>query len=379
MQKKFVVVAVLLVAMLQSLQLHAAARASCHDPDGPGGRAGEWYASYSVGGSDRRHVNFHELGFRPYAGWNLFFAAAPDAPWQVSVRPLTRAGLEMQQGTTQQLLAGGIEARFRRIDLYPQLLTPNRHCTLFLRSYDYLAASDAKPRGLRVAIVGDSLTQAFAASQSARRELAREFARHDWQMEFSALGGLAWQRAPQEPEGSNLHDEIRGLLTTRPDIFVFALGTNDALINAKARLKNANATPKQERRHAVAQIAQTLQEVDAYAPAMCKILVTPSTHPYFLVMEYIDEAIFIGDVLRFFAGQPTQTDISAYVKGLKPITNARVADWATVSANAQMAALMPDGIHMNEEGSAHFRTLWMREIAACEARRGTVSRRDGAR
>lgn len=365
MAGKIVVIVLSLIAMLQSLPLQAATRVSCHDPDGPGGVAGEWYAIYSLAGN--RLVGFHELGFRPYEGWNILVAAAPNVPWHISVRPLTRAGLDTQRATTSNLIAGSIDTHVRQFDLFPQLQSPNYHCTLFLRSYDYLSAEDSKPTGMRIAVVGDSLTEAFTASHSARRELAQEFAQHNWRLEFSAFSGLAWQLLAGQQPGGSLLDEIRGLLATQPDVFVFALGTNDALAGAKARLGYVTMSSEQARHYAVAQIAQTLQEVDAYAPAMCKILVTPSTHPFLTVREYIDEAIFIGDVLRFFAGQPTQTDISSYVKGFKPVTNARIADWAAESGIPQMLALMPDGIHMNAEGAAHFRALWMREIAACES------------
>jgi len=365
MQKWVSVICVLLGWMALSLPLLAATtRVSCHDPDGIGGEAGEWYALYSVGA--KQQVEFHELGFRPYADGNISHAIAADAPWQISVRPLAPTGLETQQSTTRELLGKAKPERFRQMDLYPQLLTPNGHCTLFLRSYDYLAASDPVPSGPRVAIVGDSLMQAFTSAQETRHALALEFAQHNWHMEVSAIGGLAWQLISGTQPGANLRDEIRGLLTTHPDIFVFELGTNDALLIAKTRIAKTDMTTEEARRFTVAQIAQTLTEVDAYAPAMCKILMTPSTHPYFLYTQYIDEAVFVGDVLRFFAGQPTRTDISAYVKGLHPVNNARIADWATVSAGERMAAHMPDGIHLVDEAAVEFRALWMREIAGCE-------------
>jgi len=367
MQKWVSAIGVLLGWMALSLPLQAAiTRVSCHDPDGIGGEAGEWYALFSVGVGAEQHVEFHELGFRPYAGWNISYAMAADAPWEISVRPLGPTGLETQQATTHELLATSSPGHFRQMDLYPQLLTPNRHCTLFLRSYDYLAASDPMPNGPRVAIVGDSLTQTFTFDQPSRRVLALQFAQHNWRMEVSAIGGRAWQQAPNAQLGANQLDEIRGLLPTHPDVFLFELGTNDALLIAKTRIAKTDMTTEEARRFTVAQIAQTLTEVDAYAPAMCKILMTPSTHPYFLYTQYIDEAVFVGDVLRFFAGQPTRTDISAYVKGLHPVNNARIADWATVSAGERMAAHMPDGIHLADEAAVEFRALWMREIAGCE-------------
>jgi len=364
MQKKSMAVFALLVAMLFPLSLQASStRVSCHDPDGIGGQAGEWYARYkpAAGG---RVVEFEELGFRPYRGWNIFYGTTPDTPWQVSVRLRIPAPLQVQQVTTRELLAGTVPMRLRRLELYPQLLTPNGHCTIYLRTYDYLAASDPKPSGPRVAIVGDSLLQPFVFEQKSRRELAQEFAQHNWYLEISAIGGRAWQMPAGEPVGTSMQDEIRGLLTTRPDIFAFELGTNDALLIAKSRLVQTGITTEQTRRYTVAQIAQMLKDVDTYAPAMCKILMSPSTHPYLMSAQYIDEAIFVGDVLRFFAGMPTRTDVSDYVKGLKPIHNVRLLDWASESAG--MAAQMPDGIHMNSEAYAFFRSLWIREIAACE-------------
>jgi len=151
MQKWVSVICVLLGWVALSLPLQAATtRVSCHDPDGIDGKAGEWYALFSVDISvgAEQQVEFHELGFRPYAGWNISYAIAADAPWEISVRPLGPTGLETQQATTHELLTTTTPAHFRQMDLYPQLLTPNRHCTLFLRSYDYLAASDPTPTGL---------------------------------------------------------------------------------------------------------------------------------------------------------------------------------------------------------------------------------------
>lgn len=372
--------AVVMGVLIASSAHAAPIRVSCHDPDGIGGVPGEWFATYTVTDhADGALADFRELGFRPDGKWRIAYAPAVDASWQLSVRPLDHGGLDTQKVTTLELLGTGGAASYRRLDLYPQLQTPNGHCMLFLRSYDYLAAADPVPSGPRVAIVGDSLTHAFTAIQQQRHRLARQFAAYNWSVEVSALSGLAWQIKPDDPAGSNLLDEIRGLLATRPDIFVFALGTNDALLITKARIMQSAMTTEQARHYTVAQIAQTLAEADTSSPAMCKILVTPSTHPYLLITQYTDEAIFVGDVLRFFAGQPTRTDISPYVKGLRPFANTHIADWAQASASEEMRALLPDGIHMAEEAARRFRALWIRAIASCEKSAGAIRAREAAR
>jgi len=167
--------------------------------------------------------------------------------------------------------------------------------------------------------------QAFTFDQPSRRVLALQFAQQNLRMEVSAIGGRAWQQALNEQLGVNMLDEIRGLLTTHPDIFLFELGTNDALLIAKTRLVKSDITTEEARRFTVAQIAQTLAEVEAYA------------HRYQRVC-----------------------------KGLHPVNNARIADWATVSAGERVAAHMPDGIHLANAAAVEFRALWVREIAGCE-------------
>lgn len=351
---------------------HAASlRASCHDPRGVSDLPGEWVAEYDTrADADGLRVVLRDVYFRADDAMRRVSQPSllDDARWQLSAKRVDLPGYDSVTLSTRELLDDRQHAALRRFDLYPVLQTPNRHCTLFLRSYQYLPQHTPRADAKKVAIVGDSLTQKLTASIDERRKLAFAFALHNLQLEVYALGGMTWQRAPGTPEGDNLLDEIRGLLATDPDVFVFALGTNDALQITRTRIEKTAYTTEHMRRYTALQIGAILREVDAASPAMCKVLVTPSIHPFYIFGQYSEEAAFVGDVLRFFAGQPTQTDIAQYVRYLQPFRNLRVADWATLSAGKDKLPWFPDGIHMTDEGAQAFVQAWLQTIGTCPPR-----------
>jgi hypothetical protein len=347
------------VAALALAATAHATTATCPSDVGPGGKPGNWKATYTIQNNAvfGPLIKFSALGFvengKTATVKSETFASTAGKPWLLR----TDGNIDGLSGDTATIVATLPSA----LQL-PRLTTPDKRCSLQLAPYTFAPAT-----GPKVAIVGDSIVNSYTSTAQDRQTVSNHIAStHKWRFHPDALGGRALSTDTVDKAGSAMA-EILGVLATSPKALVVELSTNDAIGLAFARecrdgygigsLPDFHCEnyPQEKAIQHGKNVTQDLVDITnlAIAKGVCLVFVTPQTDYWaYSDLAYIIESSNIRQQML---------DADTFFSTLYPKAKIGYMDWATIAASGDYRG--SDHLHLNDIGKLVHLASWIDAVS----------------